>query len=77
MGQAPALTEEQKTYVTDILSAYDPENLTTSDIKSIMEQFREANIRPASDLADTIETAGFNADNILKMPRSEHQSKPG
>ncbi|MGZ9221079.1 MAG: hypothetical protein ACXW4Q_03145, partial [Anaerolineales bacterium] len=72
MQQPQALTEDQKSQVQTILSNYDPEDLTTDDVKSILQQFREADIRPASDLAETIKSAGFNANSILKMPRSDH-----
>ena len=69
--QETSLTDAQKTTVTDILSKYDPTNLSTSDASSILQAFRDASIRPSKDLAATIDSAGFSSDLILKIPNSK------
>lgn len=71
MRQMPAITDEQKTTVSDILSEYDPENLAEADVRSILQAFREAGIGPADGLKEVIEEAGFDADLILKIPHSD------
>jgi hypothetical protein len=68
--QPPTLTDEQKTSVTSILTGYDPESLTETDIASILQEFQNAGIGPAEGLKETIETAGFNADLLFKIPHS-------
>jgi hypothetical protein len=67
--QPPPISDAQKTTVTDILSKYDPTNLSTTDVSSILTAFREAGIGPAKGLKETIDSAGFNSDSILKMPQ--------
>ncbi len=66
----PTLTDTQKTTVTDILSNYDAANLTSTDISSILQSFRDAGIGPAKGLSEAIDSAGFNSDLILKIPNS-------
>jgi hypothetical protein len=73
MQNSQSLTDDQKDQITEILSQYDPDNLTADDAKSIMEQFRDAGIKPAKGMKETIEAAGFNADKLLEMGRP---SKP-
>jgi hypothetical protein len=68
-GFTAQLTDEQKQTVTDILSKYDPENLTADNAKTIMKAFREAGIQPNRGLRETIESAGFDAKELLSMGR--------
>ena len=70
MHRPPALTDEQKTTVTDILSKYSPDNLSTTDISSILQSFRDAGIGPVKGLREVIDNAGFNSDSILKIPQN-------
>jgi hypothetical protein len=69
MGQMQAarpLTSEQKTQVQDILSQYDPSNLTTEDAKAIFKSFKEAGIK-GPGLKDAIQEAGFDPEKIRGM----------
>lgn len=68
--QLPTLTDEQKAAVTTILSGYDPENLTETDISSILDEFQSAGIGPAEGMKETIESAGFSTDLLFKVPHS-------
>lgn len=64
-----ALTDEQKQTITDILSNYDAESITQEDAQSIFESFREAGIRPGEGMRETIEAAGFDAENLRELGR--------
>lgn len=69
MGQMQAakpLTSEQKAQVQDILSQYDPANLTTDDAKAVFKAFKEAGIK-GPGLKDAIQAAGFDPEKIREM----------
>jgi hypothetical protein len=55
------MTEETKKQVTDILSQYDPENLSSEDMDAIKKSFKEAGVRPNSELKSMLEDSGFDA----------------
>jgi hypothetical protein len=57
-----ALTDDQKSTVEDILSQYDPENMTEEDAQEIFDAFREAGIEPGESLKETVEAAGFDLE---------------
>ena len=69
--QHSAITDAQKTTVTEILSKYDSTNLSSTDVNSIVQAFRDAGIGPAKGLRETIDAAGFKSDQILNIPRSD------
>ena len=77
--QSAELTDEQKSTVDEILSQYDPENITEDDAKSIFEQLREAGIRPTKGLKDAITDAGFDAEELrsMSMPDQPPQGSGG
>jgi hypothetical protein len=62
-----SMNESQKTAVQKVLSNYDSENLSSNDAKEISNSFKELGITPSSDLRQTIEDAGFDADAIRDM----------
>jgi hypothetical protein len=78
LAQHTPLTDDQKNKIQEILSQYDPENITSEDARSIFEQFREAGIRPARGMKDAIEAAGFDAEKLrsLGMPEDGMQGPP-
>ena len=53
------------------MSPYDPENLTTDDAKAIFSAFREAGIRPGPGMKETMEAAGFDAEQLRTLGRPE------
>lgn len=57
--QSRTLTDEQKSKLEEILSKYDPANMTEADQKSLMEELRSANIPPCKATFETMEAAGF------------------
>jgi hypothetical protein len=79
MRQSTPLTDEQKQKIQDILSNYDSSNVTANDAKSIFEEFRAAGIRPGKGMKETIEAAGFNAEQLreLGMPKMEGMPRMG
>lgn len=74
----PALTDEQKTKVQDILSNYDPNSITETTAKEIFQKFSDAGLQPGRGMKETIEAAGFDAENLreLSMP-SDFEMKGG
>ncbi len=59
MGRTQALTDDQKTQLTEILSNYDAENMTETDIQSMRDDIRSAGIRPGEELKSILEDSGF------------------
>jgi hypothetical protein len=78
MFSAQSLTDEQKQKVADILSEYDPENITEKDAKAIFQAFKDAGITPTKGLKETIEAAGFDAEDLRTkgMPDKGGQMPP-
>jgi hypothetical protein len=62
--QAQSLTDEQKQKIADILSQYDPENVSEEDAKAIFQAFKDAGITPAKGMKEAIEAAGFDAEDL-------------
>lgn len=64
---APSLSDEQKQFVTDTLSAFDPESLSADDAKQISARFREQGIAPGRGLAEVMAASGFDAREVGKL----------
>lgn len=64
MRSMQSLTDDQKTKITEILSQYDPENISEEDAKAIFQAFKEAGITPAKGMKEAIEAAGFDAEDL-------------
>jgi hypothetical protein len=73
-GVRNSMSEDQKLAVEDILSKYDANNLSQSDAIEISSSFKELGIRPSSDLRQTIEDVGFDADSIREMSQTSEVS---
>ena len=50
--------------IGSILSEYDPNNLTTEDATSIANSFAQNGIEPSKELADAMESFGFDAQEV-------------
>ena len=61
------MSADQKSAVENVLSKYDTSSVSSEDAKEISNSFKEMGIRPSSDLRQTIEDAGFDADNIREL----------
>lgn len=59
-----SMTEEQKSAAEEILSKYDPENLSEEDANAIKEELREAGIKPSRELGTLIEESGFDPEQF-------------
>lgn len=64
------LSDAQKTQVTEILKAYDVNNLSTDDVLAIREAFKSAKIAPGRDLRSTVEAAGFQMTQLALPERA-------
>jgi hypothetical protein len=76
MQKPQPLTSEQKTKLQDILSQYDPENVTAEDAKKIFSSLREAGIR-GPELKEAVEKAGFDSDELFKLGHDGKQPPQG
>ena len=77
MQESVTLTDDQKSQVEEILSQYDPDNLTAEDAKAIFKQLQEAGIPPGDGLKEAITSAGFDADSLFELgapKRGQQQS---
>jgi hypothetical protein len=61
------MSADQKSAVENVLSKYDASSLSSDDAKEISNSFKEMGIKPSSDLRETIETAGFDADSLREL----------
>lgn len=77
MRQMTELTDDQKTKIQEILSEYDPENITEETAKEIFEKFREAGITPAKGMKEAIEAAGFDAEKMRSLGMSKDKGPGG
>jgi len=75
----PQLSASQRMATQEILSEYDSENLSKSDIKSINSAFVAKGIRPSADLKSEIEAAGFDPEVLkpLEAPKLRGGSPGG
>jgi hypothetical protein len=71
----PPMNDETKQKVKDLLSQYDPENLSTDDMDSINQGLRDAGVRPSRELKSMLEDSGFDAKALGERARS--QGGPG
>lgn len=69
------LSEKQSTVVNDIISNYDPKNLSAEHASSIVEQFNEQGIRPSKSLRDTLQASGFDGRKIADLAGVELPSR--
>ncbi len=77
MRQMSELTDDQKTKIEEILSEYDPNNITEDTAQEIFDKFREAGITPAKGMKEAIEAAGFDADELRSLGMSKQQGVGG
>lgn len=57
-------SDSQEETIASILSNYDPQNLSVEDAKEIASSFKENDIEPSKELAQTMETYGFDAQEV-------------
>ena len=75
-GQNRELSSAQKSTVQDILSDYDPENISEEDAQEIFAAFEEAGISPMKGLKEAIEEAGFDAEDLRTKAGMEGPPPP-
>ena len=59
-----SLTADQQSFITEILSQFDADNLTQENATSIVEAFAEAGIQPGAALEASLTELGFDANSI-------------
>ncbi len=53
------MTDEQKTTFSEIISQYNTDDMSDSDMKSLLEEIKSAGIKPGEDLKSLMETSGL------------------
>ena len=76
MSKGKELTDDQIQTITDILSQYDPDNVSDEDAKAIFQAFEDAGITPAKGMKEAIEAAGFDAEDLRSRGMSEDGTMP-
>jgi hypothetical protein len=71
------MTEDAKKQVTDILSQYDSENLSSDDMDAINKSFKDAGIRPSGELKSMLEDSGFDAKALGDRARQTQGADGG
>jgi len=66
--QNTKLTDDQRSQLQDILSNYDPANMSDEDKMSIMEELKSSGIRPSKEVKGMIEDAGFEVGRPPEGP---------
>lgn len=64
MPKMKELSSEQTSQIAEILSQYDPDNVSDEDAKAIFAAFKDAGITPAKGMREAIEAAGFDAEDL-------------
>lgn len=75
-NQPQAMTDEQKSQVASILSAYDASALTEDDALSIVAAIEETGLRPGRELGKAITEAGFDPGEIASPAGLSKQGPP-
>lgn len=65
--KSEALSDEQLATISETLSGYDPENLTSEDAASIVEIFKSENIPPGKALEAAMADFGFDAKAVGEL----------
>ena len=71
------MTEDAKKQVTDILSQYDSENLSSDDMDAINKSFKDAGIRPNGELKSMLEDSGYDAKALGDRARETQGANGG
>ena len=69
------LTDEQKSQLSEILSQYDPQNITKEDAQAMFKAFRESGIG-GPELKKAMEEAGFDADKVWELAHGDKPPRP-
>ncbi len=76
MPKMTELTSDQKSTISEILSNYDPENVSDEDAQAIFQAFKDAGITPAKGMKEAIEAAGFDAEDLRSRGMSDQGMPP-
>ena len=76
MSKSQGLTDDQKNTITEILSQYDPDNVTEEDAQAIFQAFKDAGITPTRGMKEVIEAAGFDAEDLRSKGMTDNQMPP-
>ena len=67
------LSDDQKTSLKEIISNYDPKNMSEDDWKIMMDEIKSSGIGPGEDMKQIMEDAGFDKPMGMKPPEMPPQ----
>jgi Ca2+-binding EF-hand superfamily protein len=70
------LTDDQKSALSEIISQYDPSNMTESDKKSMMGEIKNLGIGPSDEVKEIMDSAGFKPSEMRPPEGSEGPRRP-
>lgn len=68
------LTDEQKKTLQDIISKYDPDNMTDESTKAMLDEIKAAGIKPGKEFGEIMNTAGFKPPEKPQGPPPADES---
>ena len=68
------LTDDQKTTLEEILAKYDSESMTQESMKSMMDEIKEADIKPCKETREIMDAAGFQPPEKPQGPPPEEET---
>lgn len=67
------LSDDQKTSLKEIISNYDPKNMSEDDWKIMLDEIKSSGIGPGEDMKQIMEDAGFDKPMGMKPPEMPPQ----
>ncbi len=68
MQESVNLTDDQKSAVEEIVSKYDSENMSASDMKSMMDEIKDLGFGSSEDVKSILDDAGFEPPKDVPPP---------
>lgn len=62
-----SLSLDEQEIIEEVLSQYDGSSLSQTDAQSIVSAFQDSGIEPSKELSDTMDSLGFNAQEVGKL----------
>lgn len=71
------LDKDQTAAVNEILAKYDSKDVSEKEAKAIMAALKDAKIPPGKGMADAVNNAGFDFDELIELAPAPSRDKKG
>jgi hypothetical protein len=71
VSKSNTLTDDQKETLQDILAKYDSDNMTADSMKEMMDEIKNAGIKPSKEFGQIMNDAGFKPPEKPQGPPPE------